>query len=125
MDINYKNKYALVIMNFTTGEIVDILHNRWETTADAYFYSIPREERNNVKYIICDAYRSYMEYPQKYFPNAIVILDSFHIVKHLISQLNAYINKTMKKYEERDKEELEKKNHDNNRDGSSLKTTTK
>lgn len=121
MDINYKNKYALVIMNFTTGEIVDILHNRWETTADAYFYSIPREERNNVKYIICDAYRSYMEYPQKYFPNAIVILDSFHIVKHLISQLNAYINKTMKKYQERDKEELEKKNHDNNRDNKTIK----
>jgi len=124
IDINYKNKYALVIMDFITGEIIDILHNRWETTADEYFYSIPREERNKVKYIICDAYRSYMEYPQKYFPNAIVILDSFHVVKHLISQLNSYINKIMKKYQEKDKEELEKKNHDTNRNNKTIKEST-
>lgn len=121
IDINYKSKYALVIMDFITGEIVDILHNRWEKTADEYFYSIPREERNKVKYIICDAYRSYMEYPQKYFPNAIVILDSFHVTKYLISKLNGHINKIMKKYQERDKEELEKKNHDNNRDNKTIK----
>ena len=124
IDINYKCKYALVIMDFITGEIVDILHNRWEKTADEYFYSIPREERNKVKYVICDAYRSYMEYPQKYFPNAIVILDSFHVTKHLINKLNIYINKVMKKYQEKDKEELEKKNHDNNRDNKTIKDST-
>ena len=45
LDISEKEKYALVLMDFVTGEIVDILHNRWETTAEDYFYSIPREER--------------------------------------------------------------------------------
>ena len=45
-------------MDFITGEIIDILHNRWQSTADDYFYSIPREERLNVKYLICDAYKS-------------------------------------------------------------------
>ena len=45
LNINHKDKYALVLMDFITGEIVDILHNRWQSTADDYFYSIPREER--------------------------------------------------------------------------------
>ena len=121
LNINHKDKYALVLMDFKTGEIVDILHNRWKSTVDQYFYSIPLEERKRVKFIICDAYRNYMEYPENYFPNAKVILDSFHISKHLISKLNTYINQVMKRYLERDKKELEKKNHDTNRDNKSIK----
>lgn len=121
LNINHKDKYALVLMDFKTGEIVDILHNRWKSTVDQYFYSISLEERKRVKFIICDAYRNYMEYPENYFPNAKVILDSFHISKHLISKLNTYINQVMKRYLERDKKELEKKNHDTNRDNKSIK----
>ena len=121
MNINHKDKYALVLMDFKTGEIIDILHNRWKSTADKYFYSIPLEERKRVKYIICDAYRNYLEFPKEYFPNANVILDSFHVSKHLISKLNIYINQVMKRYQERDKKELEKKNHDTNRDNKSIK----
>ena len=121
LNINHKDKYALVLMDFITGEIVDILHNRWQSTADEYFYSIPREERLNVKYLICDAYKSYMEYPKIYFPNAVVILDSFHVIKHLVSKLNSYIYNVSKKYKERDKKALETKNHDTNRDNKSIK----
>ena len=62
-----------------------------------------------------------MEYPKKYFPNAVVILDSFHVIKHLISQLNAYIYNVSKRYKERDKKALEIKNHDTNRDNKSIK----
>lgn len=86
LNINHKDKYALVLMDFITGEIIDIVHNRWQSTANHYFYSIPLKERLNVKYIICDAYKAYMEYPSMYFPNAIIILDSFHVTKHLISK---------------------------------------
>lgn len=121
IDINYKSKYALVIMDFVTGEIIDILHNRWNKTASDYFYSIPIEERKNVKVIICDAYKAYMEYPQKYFPNSVVILDSFHVVKYLITKINVYINQVMKKYQEKDKLKLEEKNHDTNADNKSIK----
>ena len=39
-------------MDFNTLEIVDILPNRWEETTNAYFLSIPLEERKNVKYLI-------------------------------------------------------------------------
>lgn len=121
LDISEKDKYALVLMDFVTGEIVDILHNRWETTAEDYFYSIPREERKNVLVVISDAYKSYLDYPEKYFPNAVSILDSFHITKILIFNLNNYINTVMKRYQERDKKALEKKNHDSNSDYKTIK----
>ncbi len=59
LEINHKDKFAPVLMDFVTGEIIDILHNRWKSTANDYFYSIPLEERLNVKYVIYDAYKSY------------------------------------------------------------------
>lgn len=38
LDIDYKHRYALVIMDFDSSEIIDILPNRWEETTNAYFY---------------------------------------------------------------------------------------
>lgn len=120
LDISSKEKYALVIMDFVSGEIVDILPSRWSSVTDNYFYHIPLEERKKVKFIVSDAYRYYLDYPKTYFPNAVSILDSFHVVKYLISLLNTYVNDVMKRYKERDKKKLEKKNHDLNRDDSSI-----
>lgn len=54
LDIDYRHKYALVMMDFTTYDIIDILPNRWEETTNPYFLSIPEEERAKVKYLICD-----------------------------------------------------------------------
>lgn len=85
-------------MDFINGEIIDILHNRWENTAERYFLSIPFEQRKKVKYIISDAYKPYMLYPEKYFPNSHSVLDSFHVIKYLNGMINSYVNAVMKKY---------------------------
>ncbi len=121
LDISDSEKYAFVIMDFSNGEIIDIVHNRWSSTLEDYFLRIPLEERLKVKAVICDAYQSYLTMPEKYFPNACSVLDSFHAVKSIISNLNIYINKVMKKYQERDKKALEQKNHDTNRDNKTIK----
>ena len=67
LDINEKTKLCCVLMDFETREIVDILPNRWETTLDAYFYSISFQERGNVEYIVSDMYSEYLTFPHKYF----------------------------------------------------------
>lgn len=121
LNISNSEKYAFVIMDFSNGEIVDIVHNRWNSTLEDYFLRIPLEERLKVKAVICDAYRSYLTMPDKYFPNACTVLDSFHAVKVIISYLNVYINKVMKRYQERDKKALKEKNHDTNRDNKTIK----
>lgn len=123
LDISDSDKYAFVIMDFSNGQIVDIVHNRWNSTLENYFLSIPLEERRNVKGVICDAYRTYLTMPENYFPNACTILDSFHVVKLLIQWLNNYVNKVMKRYKDRDAKTLEQKNHDTNRDDKTIKAS--
>ena len=121
MDINEKDKYAFVLMDFVTGEIIDIVHNRRQDTIQSYLLTIDMEERKNVKVIISDAYRTYMDFVTDFFPEAISVLDSFHVTKVLISNLNNYINSVMKKYKEKDKKALEEKNNQTNRENKSIK----
>lgn len=114
LNLDYKHKYALVIFDFITGEIIDLLPNRWEKTTNAYFISIPLEERQKVKYLICDMYNPYINFTKRYFPNSIAIIDSFHVVSWLIRLINNYLIDLKKKYQERDKKAyihyLEQKN---------------
>ena len=114
MNFDSKNLYSLIIMDFVSGEIIDILPNRLENTTSKYFYSITKEERDKVKYLICDMYNSYINYVNKYFKNAICIIDSFHVIQWLVRELRNYINDLKKKYREEEKQKLEEKNMRNN-----------
>ena len=62
-----------------------------------------------------------LQLPEKYFPNACTILDSFHVVRLITTQLQVYINKVMKKYQKRDEERRNQKNHDTNQDHKKIK----
>ena len=77
--------------------------NRLEETTNPYFLSIPLEERKNIKYLICDRYNPYINYTKRYFPESIVIIDSFHVVSWLLKLIGQYIKAVKKKYQERDK----------------------
>lgn len=114
LNMDYRHKYALILMNFKTGDIIDILPNRWEETTNAYFLSIPLEERRKVRYIVCDMYNPYINYTKRYFPNSIALIDSFHVVSWLNRLITISINDRKRKYQERDrknyKEQCERKN---------------
>lgn len=106
LNIDYKHKYALVLMDFQSGDIVDILPNRWETTTNHYFLSIPVEERRRVKYLVCDMYNPYINYTKRYFPNSIAIIDSFHVISWLNHKIIIYLNALKKKFQDRDRKKL-------------------
>lgn len=110
-----KFKYALVIRNFNTAETSDILISRRKEITEPYFLEIPYNERCMVKYIISDMYSPFLNYPSLYFPNAISIVDSFHVIGWLNREIKNYIQVVLKKYRDRDKERLDEKNHDTNR----------
>jgi len=114
LDIDSYHNYALVMMDFVSGEIIDILPNRWEETTNAYFLSIPLKERKKVKYLICDMYDPYINYTNRYFPNSVAVIDSFHVISWLIKNINSYINNLKKKFQARDQkrhaEKLKKEN---------------
>lgn len=79
LNLGNECKYALVIMNFITGEILDIIESRRKSTTHAYFMSIPLNERKKVLYLCCDIYDHYINYTSSYFPNAKAVTDSFHV----------------------------------------------
>ena len=54
-----KGKYACLLLNYQTGEIVDVLPSRRLDYLQSYFNKIPNEEKENVKFLISDMYDGY------------------------------------------------------------------
>lgn len=71
---------------------------------EPYFTSIPPEERNSVKYLISDMYNPYISYVDKYFPNAVPVVDSFHVLQWVTRSIDNYMRQLLKKYKQRDRE---------------------
>ena len=91
LEMDSNCKYVMVIQDFITGEPIDLLISRRQDCTEPYFSSIPVQERNIVKYLISDMYNPYIEYVNKYFPNAISIVDSFHVTQWIINAIINYI----------------------------------
>lgn len=119
--INKKRPYLMVLLDFETGQIIDILKDRYSDTCDEYFYAIPKEERSKVKFIISDMYDNYIDFPKKYFPNAETIIDGFHVIAWLNDRISTYIHSVKKEYQRKDNERLNKKNHDFNYSHKTIK----
>ena len=80
LDIGKNARYCVVLRDFVNDDIIDILPNRYKGTFENYFYKIQRKERLNVRYIISDMYEPYLRLPDRFFNNAISVIDSFHVV---------------------------------------------
>ena len=97
-----KEKYAFAMADFLKNKIIDIFPSRHKDKLDKYFEKIPKNERNNVKYIIIDMWDTYRDLAELRFKNAKIAVDSFHVIKHLneamisirIKIMNKYNNKT-------------------------------
>lgn len=101
-------KYALVIQDFHTGDPIDLLRSRRTSVTEPYFAAIPREECAGVKYLISDMYNPYIAYVNKYFPNAVSVVDSFHVIQWITRAIENYLRNLLKKYRQLDREREEK-----------------
>lgn len=104
IDMDEYCKYALVIQDFHTGDPIDLLRSRRMNVTEPYFVSIPTEERNAVKYLISDMYNQYISYVDKYFPNAVAVVDSFHVIQWITRSIDNYIRQLLKRFRQRDRE---------------------
>ena len=102
VDISKVCNYALVIQDFVTGEPIDMVVNRRQEITEPYFTAIPAAERNRVRYLVSDMYRPYIAYVDKYFPNAISVVDSFHVVKFINHQIQLYMSALARRIRNRD-----------------------
>jgi transposase len=114
-------KYALVIMDFLTGDILDIVESRRKNYTESYFLAIPKSERDRVEFLCCDMYDPYINYTAKYFIHARAVTDSFHVLQWLLRLIRNYINSVKRKYQMRDRQRLTEKNESTNQDQKSVK----
>ena len=108
LDMDEHCKYALVIQDFHTGDPIDLLRSRRSNVTEPYFTSIPTKERFAVKYLISDMYNPYISYVEKYFPNAVSVVDSFHVIQWITRMIDNYIRQLLKRFRQRDREYQEK-----------------
>ncbi len=108
IDMDDRCKYALVIQDFYTGDPIDLLRSRRSEVTEPYFRNIPFGERAAVKYLISDMYAPYLEYISKYFPNAVSVVDSFHVIQFITRLIDNYIRQLVRKFRQRDREREEK-----------------
>lgn len=54
-------------------------------------------------------YNPYLSYVDKYFPNAVPVVDSFHVIQWVVRSIDAFIRSLIRTYRQRDREREEKK----------------
>ncbi len=81
-------KYVVILSDFTTGEVIDVIENRQMPYLDRYFSNIDISERRKVKVFISDMYEGYSTVKNKYFPNAMFVIDLFHVIRLLTTAVN-------------------------------------
>lgn len=114
-------RYCFVILDYITKEVIDILPNRYEETLQRYFLDLPQDECADVQYLVCDMYKPYLQLAKQFLPNAITIIDSFHVVSNMIRLIKNYIREVRRRYQARDKKRLEESNYRKNPNYKSIK----
>ena len=94
-----KKKYVLVLLNFYNRSIVDVLKDRDKHTISSYLSRISREERANVKYVSIDMTDNYRDVIRFRLPDAIIVADSFHVMKHMAEALDDVRLRVMRRFE--------------------------
>lgn len=89
---NYDGLYMFIMMDFRTGELIDIYPDRKKSYLISKFSAIKNRTYNDkthtselsrVKYISMDLNDYYRQVCKLYFPNAIICADEFHVTKNL------------------------------------------
>lgn len=78
-----KHHYCCILYSPINKEIIDVLPSRHKYSLIDYFSYFSFEQRKKVKYISIDMWEGYRQMAKLCFPNALVCVDSFHVIEHL------------------------------------------
>lgn len=76
-------KYCCLLMDFSTGEVIDIIEGRTKLAWQRYLQKHHKINKKDVKIISIDMFEAYRQVQKDYFPDAILAVDSFHVVKNI------------------------------------------
>lgn len=107
--VTAEDHMSFICADGKTGQLLDSLPSRKLPRLEAFFHSFDQEARNSVKYIVTDMNAPYFQLTKKVFKQAEVVVDRFHIVKHLNSAFNDFRVLEMKRLKSLGKETEAKK----------------
>jgi len=93
-------KFQCILVDAKKSKVLDILPDRTQGDLITYFKSIPRFERQKVKFFVCDMWKQYADIARIFFPNAKIIVDKYHFIRQVtwaIENIRKRIQKTMSK----------------------------
>ncbi|MBE9390474.1 ISL3 family transposase [Vagococcus salmoninarum] len=98
-----EDKMSFICADGETGKLIDILPSRKLNKLTHYFNRTTIENRENVQFLVTDMNAAYFQLTKKVFPSARLIIDRFHIVKHLNSAFNEFRVREMKRINQQNK----------------------
>ena len=84
-----KGKYACLLLDDQTGEIIDVLASRKLDYLRYYFNNISKEEKDNVEFLVSDMYDGYKHLHDYTFHKSTLVIDAFHYIRYIT---NAFDN---------------------------------
>lgn len=90
------SSYVCMILDYDTQKAVFFLPTRKKEDLMKFFRSFPKTEREKVKYIAADMYKTYHEVCKSMFPHAIYAVDRFHVMQEFMKRYTAVRVRIMK-----------------------------
>lgn len=97
-------KMNFICLDGESHQLIDILPSRSLNDLITYFMKFSYKVRKRVKYLVMDMNASYGELVRKVFPNAVVVVDRFHIVQHINRNFNQLRIQVMKQFPRKTRE---------------------
>lgn len=79
-----KRGYATTLADLRNHKVFDVVLGRDETSLGAYLKALPGRER--VQVVVMDLSETYRRIVRKYFPNAKIVADRFHVIRWINQQ---------------------------------------
>lgn len=76
-------KYQCILVDAKKHRILDILPDRTQKHLSSYFRELNRGQRNRVNFFVCDMWEPYVDLAKAYFPNATIVIDKYHFIRHV------------------------------------------
>lgn len=82
--------------------------NRTAETLDAFFDYLGKDRYENIEAVCCDMWAPYIDAIKKRLPNALLVFDKFHIVRHLLDAVDQVRKEEAQKLKSENPELLKK-----------------
>ena len=101
------HKYATIVYNLDTGCVVWVGAGKGREVIDRFFETaITKQQRNKIRFATCDMSRAYISAVEYWCPDAVLVVDRFHIVKALNNAVDEVRKQQWRQAKKADKKAL-------------------